>query len=281
MTTNEAFSTDALMAMAPRFPSGALLESSPLVLTSNALSLRLSVESQHRDRMVARESDIAELFHVNSALSPHTRLNAVVDSEYFARLLTWRNGTGYRPLPGVVDVEAAKRANVVCEQASLGETASGALSVLCGISAERTYALDFTVLSGPRVYHANPGSDLLWQESELGASQLDTLRRGLCDSQLPDGDEWPVLLFVVGCPRRRMMLQGPRGYRRTLIDCGAVVSEIQGALASTLVAVTYDFYDDLVNDVLDIDGVERAVLAVLTLRDDKTSAQQPLSNDGR
>jgi hypothetical protein len=65
-----------------------------------------------------------------------------------------------------------------------------------------------------------------------------------------------------------MAFEGPRGYRRALLDCGALIqllSSLTARVNGTL-AVTTDFYDRELDSVLGLDGVERTVAAVAVIQ---------------
>ena len=64
-----------------------------------------------------------------------------------------------------------------------------------------------------------------------------------------------------------MLLQGPRGYRRTLVDLGRLVERCEqyGAEHGLRVTTTLDFQDYEVDRILTFDGVERSVHAICLL----------------
>lgn len=251
----------------PRFPSGLLLESTLVPPPASAVTLRDTAEVRHRNRLMSPTLDVAELFHVNSAISPHTQLNSAADRRFVGHVTKWMRGSSYHALPSMTDLGTAREAQLVRDVHELPRALRGSLDALTDIPGERLYSLDFALVISGRIYQAVPGMELLWLESALGPWQQDQLRRGLFEVVFPDGDDWPPLLAVIGCLHRRTMLQGPRGYRRALLDCGAVISEFERATAGEPLLVTYDFYDDLVNSALDMDGVERAALAVIAFEE--------------
>src|SRR5690606_24231160 len=77
-------------------------------------------------------------------------------------------------------------------------------------------------------------------------------------------EEHPTYL-VVGVPWRAMLFDGPRGYRRMLMDAGVLLNALGAATqgAGRVPVPVFDFYDDEVDGLLGNDGVERSVVAML------------------
>jgi hypothetical protein len=73
-----------------------------------------------------------------------------------------------------------------------------------------------------------------------------------------------VVIAIVGSFWRFMKFYGARGYRMILMDAGRLVHEIESRIPCNRYEV---FYDDRVDNVLLLDGVEQSVLVLLTLKE--------------
>lgn len=74
-------------------------------------------------------------------------------------------------------------------------------------------------------------------------------------------------VFVSASLARNEILYGRRGYRRTLIEVGQLVQQLVAACAAGQLpcVVSLEFTDRSLNDLLDLDGVEESVFAVLEI----------------
>ena len=133
--------------------------------------------------------------------------------------------------------------------------------------AELRYALDLLVIIDDRIYHLAPGSAFLWLERLMLSNELELLASLVPTLSFEPRTRVTAYLFVVAAPWRYMVLQGPRGYRRTLMDAGALLGEIErtGDEEKISLAATVDFYDARLDGLLRLDGVERSTLAVVRI----------------
>lgn len=215
-------------------------------------------------RFTSRQPHIAESFIANSAISPHSEANLVLDTAALIAARDWFYHTAFKPRPGVFDAEAARRARVVVD---LDTIAAGSAAALRRIQdpdiLEIAYALDLFVLYRAAVYRLFPGVRELWLEHFLDPGEEGELRDALPELGGIPSDA--VILFVAGAPWRYMLLQGPRGYRRTLIDAGRLLDRVECATAGKAVSIrtSLDFYDVRVDRRLALDGVERSAIAAI------------------
>ena len=74
----------------------------------------------------------------------------------------------------------------------------------------------------------------------------------------------PAVVFFTGIPLRTVHVHGERGYRETLMAAGRAAQNLWlSARALALCAhCVAEFYDDEVNALLDIDGLDELALAV-------------------
>jgi hypothetical protein len=236
-----------------------------IVPSPNVVELRRTATSDYVFRFAATTPHPAELFHENSRITPHSEQNVVIDEEALVGARKWFYGTAYRPREDTLDEAAARARGLMVDARELVPRAGGGLLRLLEPDVpELTYALDFLLLDGDRIYRLAPGADVLWLERRYAAPRLPAIREALPELEDEDG----VLLFVLGVPWRYMALQGPRGYRRTLIEAGRVLQALEDAASrdGSELQVSLDFYDARLDDALRVDGVERATLAAVAMR---------------
>jgi hypothetical protein len=75
-------------------------------------------------------------------------------------------------------------------------------------------------------------------------------------------EQLSALLFISGVVTRVRLQHGERGYRYMLFETGQVLERMrsQAAALGFSLALMPDFYDDAVNELLGLDGVEESVL---------------------
>ena len=103
----------------------------------------------------------------------------------------------------------------------------------------------------------------LWLERRLSSKDADKMSDYLHLEQPNSATEVRHLILYVGFPWRYMALQGPRGYRRMLVELGKQISRVEQLLqaAGLATATSLDFYDATVESLLGFDGVETTLLA--------------------
>jgi hypothetical protein len=136
-----------------------------------------------------------------------------------------------------------------------------------GALAEMLFGVDLFVVTGNSVFRQLPQAEFLWSEFTIRPPQDQFLRASFPGMDSATVRETKTWLFLAGAPWRYMMFFGPRGYRRMMFDAGAVLAHLAGAADDLGLrpVVCYDFYDARLNQVLLLDGTERAALAAVAL----------------
>jgi hypothetical protein len=116
MTQPAAFSLSQTHSMAfgrPRMddegatlPPSLLLEEA-LIASPHSTELERTPERDYIERFTSSQPHIAELFAVNTQISPHSQTNTALDEEACAAARRWYVATSFRPQPGDIDGEAA------------------------------------------------------------------------------------------------------------------------------------------------------------------------------
>jgi hypothetical protein len=216
-------------------------------------------------RLASADPHPAELFQESSKLSRYSSANLPASESAASAAADWVLETAYRPRPEDIDGRATVEHGVSAELGTLPPALRTLLEAMATESGclDLLYAIDLLVLTGARVSRIRPGLDLLWVERVLTDVDVGVLEGAI----IPPGVAAPsdgVSLFFVIAPWRYMVFEGPRGYRRALLDCGALIhllSSLTARVNGTL-AVTTDFYDRELDSVLGLDGIERTVAAV-------------------
>jgi hypothetical protein len=259
----------------PADRSGRTVERPPIALGSvelleetiipspHVVELRRTPTSDYVFRFATTTPHPAELFHENSRITPHAEHNQVMDPDALIGARKWFYGTAYQPRTDVLDEAKAREIGLMVDLREVAERAGPALLRLLEPDIpELAFGVDLLLLDGNRIYRVAPGGETLWLERRYPDDELAGLRAALPELTDEDG----VLLFVVGAAWRYMALQGPRGYRRTLIETGRLLGVLEDAAGGGDVVTSLDFYDARLDGALRLDGVERGTLAALVLR---------------
>jgi hypothetical protein len=204
-------------------------------------------------RPASAQVAIAELYHENSKLFPQT----------MSDLTSTR-----------VDVADVRRLFVRRRAAALAEAAEQPVpspvrdlftSIAQSVEPDLFYAIELRLaLRGVLVLH-EPAGDTLIACKLLTEHDFRILEAALAPSRTEA--RWEAIVFVLASFARNELLFGSRGYRHTLIEAGRVIQEVldQGNRRGVAVTVLSDFFDRDVDALLEADGVEEGVLAVLEL----------------
>lgn len=238
-----------------------------IIPSPNVVELRRTPTTDYVFRFTQTTPHVAELFHENSRITPHADANTIMDPDALIGARKWFYGTAYKPREEVFDEARAREVGLLSDARDLVPVAgAGFARVLEPDVAELAFGLDLLVLARGRIHRLVLDSGLLWLERHYEERELAAI--GACLPQLDDDPcATGVLVFVVGAAWRYMALQGPRGYRRTLIESGRLMQAIEdaGARDGSGVDIQIDFYDARLDRLLKLDGVERATLAVAHL----------------
>jgi hypothetical protein len=231
----------------------------------DSVDLYRTPTTDYISRFLSPTPHIAELFHCNSRIAPCSHVNTVLDQGSFAVARDWFYSTALKPDDDIYDRDQALRSGVLSSVQELADRAGVALQWFAGPDArELAYALDILVLDGARIWRVLPGFPEAWLERTASPQELSELPTILPELALADP---PPIVFVAGAPWRYMMLQGPRGYRRTLLDAGRLVAGFldAGRAALSPMRTSVDFLDVELDRLLRLDGIERSVLVAIAL----------------
>jgi hypothetical protein len=237
-----------------------------LLPSPNSIELDRTPEKDFIDRLRMNRVQVGELFMENSKLSRVSGLNAVLDRQKLATTRDWYVATAYRPQADDFDEAATAKAGVRIAIADLPPPLSTFLAAVAGDerTAELLYAVDVFVLMGARSYRLSPKNPWLWLDRLFQPDEADRLMRAIqgVDEEIMRNAK--ALLAFVAVPVRYTLFQGPRGYRRTLADLGALLElcGVQAAVAGIELTVTLDQYENELDALLLLDGTERSVHAM-------------------
>lgn len=237
---------------------------SPVIPSPHSIDLNHSAAADCLYRQVRPKPHVAELYHENSKLSPHSTLQVPADTSMLEQMRRWFFETAYR-----VDEEVlvANGSGLRISYDQLPKWLQTPLSLFSkpGLLTDLLYAADLIVLHDGMLFRIVPEYDYLWIEREV--KDEAALLPGLFWRSPPVSvEECSTMLIVVACPWRYMLLYGPRGYRHTLFDIGRLLGYFQYRCEFNKYSATVhqDFLDTKADQFVQADGVERSVYALLT-----------------
>lgn len=210
------------------------------------------------------EPHIAELYHSNSKLNPHSTLKPAGQKK-LSEVRQWFFEKAWSLQTDDLTAEAEGR--IFINWKNLPE---GLRTLLDPFTQDLSlkqllYAVDLMVLTEDYLLRAIPWRGFLWIERQFEKEDWDKLREAVLDISLPHS---PVL-FLVACPWRHMLLVGPRGYRDTLIDAGKLMNGLESIANDQEMKLEMStlFYDESIDKLLLLDGIERATVAIAVLKE--------------
>ena len=215
--------------------------------------------SDFLDRYGSSSIHEAELFHCNSRISAASQVNAPLSGDRIGEIRAWMDRESFVPKEGSLDTHVGERTGIV--QAA---TDTGIQCVMEDEVIRSSLAVELYLWTGGMLFRMR--NRRLWLERRL--SPDDATR--MADQLHLDQPEWNrevrYLILYAGCPWRYMAFQGPRGYRRMLIELGQNISRVEDLLRTegSSTATSLDFYDDTVESLLGFDGIETTLLATTT-----------------
>ena len=198
----------------------------------------------------------AELFHCNSRISSASQVNSALSGDRICQIRTWMDGESYVPPEGALDDQESERIGFT--KTNLDD---GLKSVVTDADVDSCLAVELHVCVQSMVYRVR--NRRLWLERRLSSEDVKKMAGYLHLDRPRSHREVRYLILYVGFPWRYMALQGPRGYRRMLIELGKKISIVEQLLqAAGLAALTsLDFYDVAIESLLGFDGIETTLLA--------------------
>lgn len=235
-----------------------------LIPSPNTVELTRSVESDYFLRFSSHGKNVAETFHLNSKMIPGSPLQLPWNREPLDEAREWFFTSSYDlTLKDIVPEHADK---VCATHESFGPVLGGLTAQLAGDEelSRLLHGLDVFVVRKQVVYRVVPRRDYLWLERHLD----EELNARLQSAFLPESGVGDIagqtVIAIVGTFWRFMKFYGVRGYRLVLMDAGRLVHEIESRVPCVRHEV---FYDDRVDNVLLLDGVEQSVLVLFTLKE--------------
>ena len=198
----------------------------------------------------------AELFHSNSRISTASQVNAPLSRDHIVEIRAWMDREAYVPKEGTLDRPTAERSGFTRTIADEG------LQCLMADEAIRSFlAVELYLWVSGMLYRMR--NRTLWLERQLSPDDAKRMADQLHLDQLDCGDDVRYRILYAGYPWRYMAFQGPRGYRRMLIELGQQISRVEELLqtAGLTTATSLDFYDDTIESLLGFDGIETTLLA--------------------
>ena len=215
--------------------------------------------SDFLDRYGSSSIHEAELFHCNSRISAASQVNAPLSSDHISEIRAWMDRESYVPKEGTLDKPVGERTGVVRTAADKG--------IQCVMDDEvirSSLAVELYLWADGRLSRMR--NRRLWLERRLSADDATRMAYQLHLDQQERNREVRYLILYTGCPWRYMAFQGPRGYRRMLIELGQNISRVEELLRTegSSPVTSLDFYDDTVESLLGFDGIETTLLATTT-----------------
>lgn len=251
-----------------------MLEES-IVPSPHSIDLSRTPLTDYLYRQVRKKPHVAELYHENSKINPHSTLQPIDNPVVLEQIRHWFFSTAYELKEEDYVLEESPELRFALDE--LPESVADLLRPFteAGAAANLLYSIDLLVLRGGLLARLFPESPYLWTEREVPDQERAFLgsKFGLAP------DDWEgteAVLFVVACPWRYMLLHGPRGYRHTLLDVGRLLAYFEGHTAEhgLDLTVAQNFHDTAVDNSILADGLERSAYAVLTLRTPQEEPQE-------
>ena len=198
----------------------------------------------------------AELFHCNSRITSASQVNEALPSDRICEIRSWMDREGYAPRKGALDESESERVGFTRTISD-----EGLQCIMANPDVSSALAVELYVSVGDTVYRVR--NQRLWLERKLSSDDAIRMTDCLHLDEPCCHSEARYLILYAGFPWRYMAFQGPRGYRRMLIELGKQISKVELLLQSAgLTAVTsLDFYDVTIESLLGFDGIETTLLA--------------------
>lgn len=212
--------------------------------------------SDFLDRYGTMSIHEAELFHCNSRISSASQVNLALPEDRICQIRTWMDGEAYVPTAGAIDDQESERIGF-----TKTDLDDGLQRVVTDTEVDSCLAVELYVCVQGMVYRVR--NRRLWLERRLSSEDAKRMTDYLHLDRPRCHPEVRYLILYVGFPWRYMALQGPRGYRRMLIELGKRISRVERLLQAAGLDTTtsLDFYDVAIESFLGFDGIETTLLA--------------------
>jgi len=226
-----------------------------LVWPSKTFYLEKNSTVEVRLRSTSPSLSVAELYHENSKLFPEIagQLAAASLGVTQFRRATFAGAKVKTP------PKSALTDSVITQLLSF---------VTARIDLELYYALELRILVGDAIFLYNPAYKVFSRIKTIAPIDKERLRCAVnLILPLMTGSSETYWVFIVGRFARNALLFGDRGYRRTVLEAGSLLSEIlRGAEHLGVKGLAaYEFTDRDVDAILEVDGVEDGTLVAVRL----------------
>jgi hypothetical protein len=227
---------------------------SPLDWPGKTVRLEPSTLESYCQRSTAARISVAELYHENSKLFPAmvADLTAVrVDHTQVRHEFLWHRS------------ELRAEDKTVQLNSGIAELVN---KIVPAIQPELFYAIELRFFQSGMLASYEPLSRQLHLTKRLTVADTERLNDAI-ELMGPADQSGGDLIFVIGNFARNDLLFGVRGYRRTLIEAGRVTEKIRELAVELKLAprVRLEFADRVADEILECDGVEEGILAVVEL----------------
>jgi len=231
--------------------------------SANSVDLKRTIENHYYNRFIAQDPNIAESYHVNSNIIRYSTMKVPPNRAPLNEARDWFFESTYKLRESDFNEENASQVRML--HADVPNHIRSLVETLANPDKEGDLlsGLDVFIMFDNVIYRIVPARTFIWVE-KIVTKKLENqlLRALLTDEHRQTVGNSGCTIFIIGCFWRYQMFYGPRGYRMALMDAGRMARAIQESLKVTLIE---SFYDNEMNQVLLLDGIERSTLNLLVV----------------
>jgi len=243
-----------------------ILESS-LIPSLNSIELGKNVINDFLYRNISKYSNIAELYQENSKWNEYIIECFITENEIVKEVKRWYLTTTCKLKEEDIDYKEAKE--IFKDINSFPKELKNLFENLLKESEEMEllYDVDILLLYKNNLYRCIPLSKYFILEKKMDERAISLLKNSIVDEATKYLDKSLGIFFIVGVPWRNMIFYGQRGYKNMFLQAGKLVYYISvtGSNNGLKILNFPNFYDNQVNRVLNLDGVENFVLTILPI----------------
>lgn len=222
--------------------------------------LNPSHRDAYQDRMSDSDGAVSELYQVNARWRRPDLTRLVTDEEQ-KELRTWflESGRRYTAVDGPIPMHQPL--------SRLPQPLGAGLKKLAemGQQFNLMFVADVVLLFGGHSWLLPAGADLVVRMRRLPDDVLAQLGDAVPESKRAGIATADMVLALCTVPWRVEVTHGARGYRNAILETGLLLSQTMQVLTQVSEAptVSVDFVDTVVDQLLDVDGVERFTTALV------------------
>lgn len=236
----------------------------------NSVDLLPEIHREFQCRFGDFSVNPAEFFHENSKVIRSSTRRIAQNQQSIEQVIQHYLETPYNFSP---DTVADISQSPILPAVQWRQEVPTALHQLGILNYKAFFAVDAYVLSGNQLRKILPNKQILVKDRNFSDKHLHKLQQAFYGPDTQATNKYQHFVFLVGSPWRYMMLFGPRGYRKMMLDLGQIMSGYQTELRQgTLVQLDY-FYDNEIDRFLELDGVEQSIQLVLGVPDHSKGKQ--------